>query len=113
MKKLIKISTDLTTRFKKTIISVDGKMDVSFINKFVDNEFLSVDSLALEIYPRDTTDIDMTANVKDVNGEEIEVTLQSPYIFVQPMRPTQQIFQLMIHSKVDLPLVNYTTCRYI
>ena len=79
------VSTDLTTRFKKTIISVDGKTDVSFINKFVDNEFLSVDSLALRKYIQEIQpDIDMTANVKDVNGEEIEVTIPVTLRFFWP-----------------------------
>ena len=86
MKKVNKnVSTDLTTRFKKTIISVDGKTDVSFINKFVDNEFLSVDSLALRKYIQEIQpDIDMTANVKDVNGEEIEVTIPVTLRFFWP-----------------------------
>ena len=86
MKKVNKnVSTDLTTRFKKTIISVDGKTDVSFINKFVDNEFLSVDSLALRKYIQEIQpDIDMIANVKDVNGEEIEVTIPVTLRFFWP-----------------------------
>ena len=79
------VSTDLTTRFKKTIISVDGKTEASFINKFVDNEFLSVASLALRKYIQEIQpDIDMTANVKDVNGEEIEGTIPVTLRFFWP-----------------------------
>ncbi len=36
---------ELTTRLKNIITSVDGNVDRSYINNFVDNEFLSIDSL--------------------------------------------------------------------
>ena len=43
-------SFELTTRLKNMIISVDGKSDKAYINNFVDNEFLSIDSLAFREY---------------------------------------------------------------
>lgn len=42
------------------ILSIDGNEDRQLINKFVDNELLSKDSLALRSHVKDTTpDIDM------------------------------------------------------
>jgi hypothetical protein len=79
------ISSELTTRFKKTILSVDGNSDIQFINNFVDNEFLSVDSLALRKYiTKITPDIDMTTIIKDEDGEEIEVTIPVTLRFFWP-----------------------------
>jgi len=78
------VSTDLTTRFKKTIISVDGKTDTSFINKFVDNEFLSIDSLEFRKHMATVTpDIDMTTTIM-VDGEETEVTIPVTVRFFWP-----------------------------
>ena len=86
MKKVNKnISTDLTTRFKKIILSVDGNSDLQFINKFVDNEFLSVDSLAFRKYMSTISpNINMNTKVKDKNGEEIEVTIPVTLRFFWP-----------------------------
>ena len=86
MKKINKnISTDLTTRFKKIILSVDGNSDLQFINQFIDNEFLSVDSLAFRKYMSSITpDINMTTKVKDENGEETEVTIPVTLRFFWP-----------------------------
>ena len=54
------VDPEITTRLKRAIVSVDGKSDTAYVNSFVDNEFLSRDSLAfrnhlLEITP----DVDM------------------------------------------------------
>jgi hypothetical protein len=54
------VDPEITTRLKRAIVSVDGKSDTVYVNSFVDNEFLSRDSLAfrnhlLEITP----DVDM------------------------------------------------------
>ena len=54
------VDPEITTRLKRAIVSVDGKSDTAYVNSFVDNEFLSRDSLAfrnhlLEIPP----DVDM------------------------------------------------------
>ena len=56
-------SPEITTRLKHMITSVDGNIEKSFINKFVDNEFAARDSLALRTYVRDNTpNIDMGFN---------------------------------------------------
>ena len=43
-------SSEVTSRLKKLITSVDGKSDAASINKFVDTELLSKDSMALRGY---------------------------------------------------------------
>ena len=56
-------STEVTTRLKKMILSVDGKTDKATINKFVDNELISKDSMALRSYARTITpELDMSFN---------------------------------------------------
>ena len=78
-------SSELTTRLKKMILSVDGKSEKSYINNFVDNEFLSVDSLAFRQYLTSITpDVDMTTKVTDSSGEETEVTIPVTVRFFWP-----------------------------
>jgi len=56
-------STEITTRLKKLIQSVDGNTDRSEINKFIDNELISRDSMAFRSYVRDITpELDMSFN---------------------------------------------------
>ena len=63
-------SSELTTRLKKIILSVDGNSDRTYVNSFIDNEFLSRDSLEFRKHLVSMTpDIDMSANI-DVDGEE-------------------------------------------
>jgi len=88
LKALKKISKDksseLTTRLKKLILSVDGKADTAYINNFVDNEFLSRDSLAFRTHLSSITpDIDMSTTI-DINGEEQEVTIPVTLRFFWP-----------------------------
>lgn len=60
LSKITGIDTELTTRLKHTIVSVDGNTDKAFINKFVDS-MLSVNSLALRKYLKQITpDVDTT-----------------------------------------------------
>ena len=78
-------SSELTTRLKHMILSVDGKSEKSYINNFVDNEFLSVDSLAFRQYLTSITpDVDMTTTVIDSNGKETEVTIPVTVRFFWP-----------------------------
>ncbi len=78
-------SSELTTRLKKMILSVDGKSEKSHINNFVDNEFLSRDSLAFRQYLSSITpDVDMTTKVVDSTGKEIEVTIPVTLRFFWP-----------------------------
>ena len=78
-------SSELTTRLKHMILSVDGKSEKSHINNFVDNEFLSVDSLAFRQYLSSITpDVDMTTKVVDSTGKESEVTIPVTLRFFWP-----------------------------
>lgn len=52
---------EITTRLKRVIVEIDGKSDKATINKFVDTELTSRDSLELRNHIRENTpDIDMT-----------------------------------------------------
>jgi len=78
-------SSELTTRLKTIILSVDGNSDKPYINNFVENEFLSVDSLAFRTYLKSITpDIDMTTTVVDSNGKELTVTIPITVRFFWP-----------------------------
>jgi len=78
-------SSELTTRLKTMILSVDGNVEKSYINNFVENEFLSVDSLAFRTYLISITpDIDMTTTVVDSNGKETEVMIPITVRFFWP-----------------------------
>ena len=78
-------SFELTTRLKQMIVSIDGKSEKSFINNFVDNEFLSRDSLPFRQHlAKITPDIDMKVKVKDSNGEDAEVMLPITLRFFWP-----------------------------
>ena len=79
------LSSQLTTRFKHMILSVDGNTEQSYIINFVENEFLSRDSLAFRQYINDITpDMDMTVKVTNSSGEEIEVTIPVTLRFFWP-----------------------------
>ena len=55
------VSFELSSRLKAMIIAVDGDEDQNTINKFVDNEFISRDSLAFRKHlDKVTPDVDMT-----------------------------------------------------
>ena len=78
-------SSELTTRLKHIILSVDGKSEKSYINNFVDNEFLSVDSLAFRKHLTSITpDVDMSTTVVNSAGKEIEVTIPFTLRFFWP-----------------------------
>ena len=78
-------SSELTTRMKHMILSVDGNVEKSYINNFVDNEFLSRDSLALREYLATVTpDIDMSTRITNSDGEEFEVVIPITLRFFWP-----------------------------
>lgn len=78
-------SAELTTRLKHIILSVDTKSQKSYINNFVDNEFLSIDSLAFRKYLSSITpDVNMNTTVKDSAGKEIEVMIPITLRFFWP-----------------------------
>jgi hypothetical protein len=65
IKAMVKInknaSSDVTTRLRNMILSIDGNSDRAFIQKFVTQEMPSRDSLAFRQHVREQTpDLDMT-----------------------------------------------------
>ena len=84
LKKLVE--AEMTTRLKKRITSVDGNREQSFINKFVDTEFLSVDSFAFRTYVDEITpDVDMNYEyVSSIDGEEKEIVVPMTTQFFWP-----------------------------
>jgi len=74
-----------TTRLKHQIISIDGDTKRASINSFVDNEFLSRDSIAFRTYVNEIIpDVDMTSTYTDENGEEKEFTVPMTVTFLWP-----------------------------
>ena len=85
-KKISKDQTsELTTRLKHMILSVDGNSEKSYVNNFVDNEFLSRDSLAFRTYVMSITpDVDMSVTVSNSSGKETEVVIPITVRFFWP-----------------------------
>ena len=78
-------SSELTTRLKHMILSVDGNSEKTYVNHFVDNEFLSRDSLAFRQYLSSITpDVDMTTTVVDSAGKETVVSVPVTIRFFWP-----------------------------
>ena len=74
-----------STRLKHIIKSVDGKVDRQYINNFVDNEFLSVDALALRGYMKEITpDIIMDTTINNSQGGKENVTVPITVEFFWP-----------------------------
>jgi hypothetical protein len=88
MKKFTKesgIDPEITTRLKASIIAIDGNRERNTINKFVDTEFLSVDSFAYRTYLTSITpDIDLSYSVELDNGEIEEVAVPITATFFWP-----------------------------
>ena len=83
--KLTGVSYNLTTRLKHQIQSVDGKTDRKSINEFVDNEFLSVDSLAFRNYVAETSpNLDFRIEVENSRGEKEKVVVPMTAQFFWP-----------------------------
>ena len=80
------VSPELSTRLKFMLVSVDGEHDRVTIGKFVDDEFLSRDSLAFREYMNEISpDIDLTHTYYDENtGEEHDVQLPMTVQFFWP-----------------------------
>ena len=78
------IKSEMTTRLKRRITSIDGNSEQSEINKFVDNEFLSVDSLAFRQHAEEVTpDVDMIYYYT-TDGEEKEIVVPMTTTFFWP-----------------------------
>ena len=71
LKKLKKEPSELTTRYKYTITSVDGETDDATIRKFVDNDLLAIDSRALRKFISSVTpDVDLHINCLSAETDE-------------------------------------------
>ncbi len=78
-------SFELTTRLKQMILSVDGNSTKAYINNFVDNEFLSRDSLEFRQHlSAITPDVDMSATVVNSAGKETVVSVPVTIRFFWP-----------------------------
>ena len=83
--KLHGIGYELTTRLKQQIVSVDGDTKRASINSFVDNEFLSRDSIAFRAHVASIMpDVDMTSTFIDADGNEKEFTVPMTVTFLWP-----------------------------
>ena len=79
------IGYQLTTRLKHQIVSIDGDTKRASINSFVDNEFLSRDSMAFRTYVNEIMpDVDMTSTYVDSDGIEKEFTVPMTVTFLWP-----------------------------
>ena len=79
------VQSEVTSRYKFIIMSVDGNDEKSYINNFIDNELLAVDSLAIRKHLNEVSpDLDMTINVTQPNGVEKEVAVLLTAQFLWP-----------------------------
>ena len=79
------IGYELTTRLKHQIISIDGDAKRTSVQNFVDNEFLSRDSMAFRNYVNEIMpDVDMTSTYIDADGNEKEFTVPMTVSFLWP-----------------------------
>ena len=80
------ISSEITTRLKKAILSVDGDNSTKRINEFVDNELLSRDSLAFREYLQEITpDVDMSFTfTSEATGEDTTMDIPLDVEFFWP-----------------------------
>ena len=80
------VKPELSTRLRKMILSVDGETDPIKIRNFVENEFLSRDSLAFrEHIEKISPDIDLTYRYySESTGDENEITLPMSVQFFWP-----------------------------
>ena len=79
------VDREVSTRLKYLITSVDEKTDKSYINNFVDNEFLSRDTLAFRKHIINMTpDLDMEVEAEMSSGERRKITVPMTVSFFWP-----------------------------
>ena len=72
--KITGVSSEVTTRLKYQITSIDGNTEQKTIDNFVDNEFLAMDAREYRKYVQTITpDIDLTFNYTSGNGNTTKV----------------------------------------
>ena len=75
----------MTSRMKRIVTSVDGDSSRTTINKFVDNELLSVDSLEIRKFINSINpDVNMTTIATFEDGTESEVAVEITAQFFWP-----------------------------
>ena len=86
VEQLTGVSSELTTRIKHQLISVDGNTEQAFIDNFVDNEFLALDTRAYRKYVASITpDIDLSFDYRTKGtGKEIKVDVPLGVEFFWP-----------------------------
>ena len=80
------IGSEITTRLKKAIVSIDGDTSQKRVNDFVDNELLSRDSLAFREYLiKITPDVDMSFTfTSESTGEDTTMDIPLDVEFFWP-----------------------------
>jgi hypothetical protein len=80
------ITSEITTRLKKAIVSVGGDTSLQRINEFVDNELLSRDSFAFREYLKKITpDVDMSFTfTSEESGEDTTMDIPLDVEFFWP-----------------------------
>ena len=80
------ISSEITTRLKKAIVSVGGDTSLKRVSEFVDNELLSRDSFAFREYLQEITpDIDMSFTfISETTGEDTTMDIPLDVEFFWP-----------------------------
>jgi hypothetical protein len=68
--KITKQSNEITTRYRRIIVEVDGNRDIGYISNFVSNQLLAGDSRGLRKYMKTITpDLDLTHEFIHSDGE--------------------------------------------
>lgn len=79
-------SNDVTTRLRHMILSVNGNEDRTYINKWINNEFLARDNRAFRNYVKEISpDLDLTFTfVSDITGESEVMSIPFGINFFYP-----------------------------
>lgn len=80
------VSPDITTRLRYMIVSVDGNSDRAYINKFIQNDFLAMDTKAFRAYVKELSpDLDLKFEfVSDLTGEKEVMSIPFGVSFFYP-----------------------------
>ena len=83
--KKVQLATNMTSRMKRMIVSIDGNSERAAVNNFVDTELLSVDALEIRKYLASITpDVNMTTTATFPDGREEEIAVQITAQFFWP-----------------------------
>tara|TARA_B100000287_G_scaffold238921_1_gene224701 strand:+ start:39 stop:803 length:765 start_codon:yes stop_codon:yes gene_type:complete len=79
------VEKNRSTRLKHQILSVDGKVDKTYINSFIDNEFLSIDALEFRRYVNSISpDLELKTEVQNSKGGKETATVPITVRFFWP-----------------------------